>query len=177
MFSFRLCYTCSGMQKITKIGCKDSLIQPSFGWKCFGLYNKDREFCTFKNKYVHDFIRKSIKGGRICALNRYFKSKQIGEIMLTIKKHLKIGDDEISPLIDEYLKYITIKEKEYEKLFIGEETDYRKIDKKGIEDFDIEKFSELEVSIALPMINEDDFLVSYAFNNLYPSAESDGSST
>ena len=83
---------------------KDCLTEASLGWKCFGIYNKDREFSTFNDKYVRDFFRKSIKGGREAALNRYFESNQCEEILNIIKKHLKTDDNEISNIIDEYLK-------------------------------------------------------------------------
>ena len=94
------------MQKMTGFGIKDCLTEASLGWKCFGTYNKNREFYTFNDKYVRDFIRKSIKGGGVAALNRYFESNQCEEILNTIKKHLKIKDNEISNILDEYLKYI-----------------------------------------------------------------------
>ena len=83
------------MQKMTGFGIKDCLTEASLGWKCFGTYNKNREFYTFNDKYVRDFIRKSIKGGRVGAFNRYFESKQCEEILNIIKKHLKIKDNEI----------------------------------------------------------------------------------
>ena len=77
------------MQKMPGFGIKDCLTEATLGWKCFGLYNKDREFYTFNDKYVRDFICKSKKGGRCGAFNRYFESNQFDEIMSTIKKHLK----------------------------------------------------------------------------------------
>ena len=77
------------MQKMTSFGIKDCLTEASLGWKCFGTYNKHKEFYTFNDKYDRDFIRRSIKGGRVCALNRYFESNQCEEILNTIKKHLK----------------------------------------------------------------------------------------
>ena len=77
------------MQKMTGFGIKESLTEASLGWKCFGTYNKDREFYTFNDKYVRDFIRKSIKGGRVGAFNRYFESNQFDNIMSTIKKTFK----------------------------------------------------------------------------------------
>ena len=83
------------MQKMTGFGIKDCLTEASLGWKCFGTYNKDREFYTFNDKYVRDFIRKSVKGGRCGAFIRYFESNQCEEILNTIKKHLKIDDNEI----------------------------------------------------------------------------------
>ena len=48
-------------------GIKDCLTEASLGWKYFATYNKNREFYTFINKYVHDFIRKSITGEREAA--------------------------------------------------------------------------------------------------------------
>ena len=62
------------MQNMKGFGNKNCLIEASLGWKCFGIYNKDREFLTFNDKYVRDFIRKPIKSGRVAALNRYFES-------------------------------------------------------------------------------------------------------
>ena len=94
-------------------GIKDCLTEASLGWKCFGKYNRDREFYTFNDKYGRDFIRKSIKGRRVSALNRYFESKQCEEILNTIKKHLKINDNEISNIVDEYLNYINCKRNEF----------------------------------------------------------------
>ena len=58
------------MQIMSGFGIKDCLTEASLGWKCCGTYNKKREFYTFNDKYVGDFIRKSIKGGRVAALNR-----------------------------------------------------------------------------------------------------------
>ena len=85
------------MQKLSGFGIKDCLTEASLGCKCFGTYNKDREFYTFNDKYVRVFIRRSIKGGRVGAFNRYFESKQFDEI----KRHLKIKDNEISNIVDE----------------------------------------------------------------------------
>ena len=120
------------MQKMSGFGIKDCLTEASLGWKCFGTYNKDREFYTFNDKYVRDFIRKSIKGGRVCALNRYFESNQCEEILNTIKKHLKINDNESSKIIDEYSKYNNIKRDGFKLEFQNGEKDYRKTKQKRI---------------------------------------------
>ena len=165
------------MQKMTGFGIKDCLTEASLGWKCFGTYNKDREFYTFNDKYVRDFIRKSIKGGRVGAFNRYFESKQCEEILNTIKTHLKINDNEISNIIDKYLKYINTKRDEFKLEFENGEKDYRKINKKELDKFLEKKFGELQISKDLQKINKDDLLVSYDFNSLYPSAQIDKNST
>ena len=56
---------------MSEFGTEYCLTEASLGWKCFGTYNKDREFNTSKNKYVKYFIRKSSKYGRVAAFNRY----------------------------------------------------------------------------------------------------------
>ena len=50
------------MQELSGFRIKDCLTESSLGCKCFGTNNKHREFYTFKDKYVRDFVRKSIKG-------------------------------------------------------------------------------------------------------------------
>ena len=40
------------MQKMNGFGIKDCLTEASLGWKCFGTYNKDREFYTFNDDYI-----------------------------------------------------------------------------------------------------------------------------
>ena len=37
------------MQKKPKTGVKGALTEASLGWRSFGLFNKDRDFLTFKN--------------------------------------------------------------------------------------------------------------------------------
>ena len=83
-------------------GIKNCSTEASLGWKCFGEYNKDREFYTFNDKYVRNFIRKSILGRRVAALNRFFESKQCEGILLFFEKHLIITDFENSNIVDKF---------------------------------------------------------------------------
>ena len=165
------------MQQITGFGIKDCLTEASLGWKCFGTYNKDREFYTFNDRYVRNFIRKSTKGGRCGAFIRYFDSNQCEEILNTLKKHLKINDNEISNIFDENLNYINTKRNEFILEFENGEKDYRKINKKELDKFLERKLGELEISKELQKIIKDDLLVSYDFNSRYPSAQIDKNST
>ena len=96
--------------------------------------------------------------------------------MSTIKKHLKINDNEISNIIGEYLKYINTKRDEFKLEFENGEKDYRKINKKELDNFLNKKLGELKISKELQKINKDDLLVSYDFNSLYPSAQIDKNS-
>ena len=144
------------MQKMSGFGIKDCLTEASLGWKCFGTYNKNKEFYTFNDKYVRDFIRKSIKGGRVGAFNRYFESKQCEEILNIIKNHLKINNNEISKIVDEYLKFINIKREEFKLKFENCEKDYREINKKELDNFLEKQLGELNISKDLQKINKDD---------------------
>ena len=73
------------MQKMSGFGIKDCLTEASLSWKCFGTYNKDREYYTFNDNYVRDSIRRNIKGGRVGAFNRFFESNQCEEIQILSK--------------------------------------------------------------------------------------------
>ena len=102
------------MQKMSGFGIRVCLTEASLGWKCFGTYYKDREFYTFNDKNVCEFIRKSNKSGRVAALYRSFESNHYEEIPKTNKKYLKISDSKISNIVDEYLKFNKIKRDDFE---------------------------------------------------------------
>ena len=121
------------MQKMSGFGIKDCLTGASLGWKCFGTYNRDPEFYTFNDKFVRDFIRKSIKGGRVGAFKRYFESNECEEVLNFFKKHLKLNDNEVLNIVDEYLKHINIKRNDFQLEFENGEEDYRKINNKELD--------------------------------------------
>ena len=74
------------LQAMSGYSIKDLLTEANLGWKCFGKYNKTgRELCKFKEKYVRDFIHKSIKRRRVSALSRFYESKQCDEMLNTMK--------------------------------------------------------------------------------------------
>ena len=110
---------------MTQIGIEVFLTETSFGRKSFGLYNKDREFYTFKGRYVPDFIRKSLEHGAVLAFIGHSESKHFDERLSTNKRLLKIKDNEISIIINNYLEYIAVKEKKYQTLFLVDESEYR----------------------------------------------------
>ena len=165
------------MQNMSRFAIEDCLTEASLGFKCFGNYNKNRKFYTFHDKYLRDFIRKSIKGGRVSALNRYFESNQCEKILNTIEKDLKINDNEISNIVVEYLNYIDIKRDEFKLEIENGEKCYGKINKKELDKFLDKKLGELEISKELQNKNKDELLVSYDFNSFYPSAQIDLNST
>ena len=114
------------MQKMSGFGIKDCLVEASLGGKCFGTYSKDRDVYTFNDKKVRDFIRQSIQGGKVAALNRYFESNQCEEKLNITKKHLKLNDNEISNKVDEFLNYINTERDEFKLEIKNGEKGYRK---------------------------------------------------
>ena len=131
------------MQNMSGFGIKDCLTEASLGSKCFRKHDKDREFYTFNDKYV---IRKSIKGGRVSALNRYFEQNQCEKIVNKIKKHFLKNDNEISKKVDEYSKHINTKRDEFKLEFENGKRDYQKMNNEELDKFPEKKLGELEIS-------------------------------
>ena len=64
------------MEKITRFGMKDCLLSPGIGWKYFNsLRTEDEPIYSYNDKYMRSFVRETLKGGRVCALNHYYKRK------------------------------------------------------------------------------------------------------
>ena len=78
------------IQKITGVSFKNSLTESSLAWSTLGKYVKQsgKTFYTPKNKYVRDFIHKTVHGGRVVALNRKFLSTSFKQIVNILKKIL-----------------------------------------------------------------------------------------
>ena len=112
-------------------------------------------------------------GGRVAAFEKNFESNQYEVILITIKKHLKLNDNEPSIMLDEYSKSIIKKRDEFKIELENGEKDNRKMDEKKIVKFSDRKFGELESNKELKNVNKDDLLVSYDFNWLHPGAQTD----
>ena len=69
---------------------KDCLSLPGLGWKYFNSLRteEDESINTYNDKYVKWFVRQSIKGGRVCAFNQYYKSPVYDDIKKIISKEL-----------------------------------------------------------------------------------------
>ena len=119
------------------------------------------------------FLRRSIKGGTVGSLNRYFESNQFEEPINIFKKQLKINDNETSNKIDKSIKVFNIKRDEFKLQFESDEKVYRKVNTKELDKFPDKKLGELKYSKELQKLNKDNFLVSYDFSSLNPSAQID----
>ena len=73
---------CKAMEDITGFSMKDCLSLPGLGWKYFNSSRteEDEPMYTYNDKYMRWFVRQSIKGGRVCAFNQYYKSKHFEDI-------------------------------------------------------------------------------------------------
>ena len=103
---------CKAMEGITGFSMKDCLSLPGLRWKYFNsLRTEDDEpIYTYNDKYMRWFVRQSIKGGRVCAFNQYYKSKHFEDIKKIISKFLDVKGT-VYEIFEEYLKY---KKKHYD---------------------------------------------------------------
>ena len=79
------------------------------------------------------FARQSIKGGRVCAFNQYYKSKSCDDILKIISEELIVSKD-IYDIIEAPLNYKNEHFKIFEKKYENQFNDYR------VEDEEKEKF-------------------------------------
>ena len=162
---------CKNMEDITKFSMKDSLSLPGLGWKYFNSLrtSEDEAIYTYNDKYMRWFVRQSIKGGRVCAFNQYYKSIHFEDIKNTISKFLDVKEI-IYEIFEEYLKYkkkhYEIFKKEYESQF----DDYRLENEEDKEKYINENLGELELHKLIKQIKITHLLWDFDANSLYPSA-------
>ena len=159
------------MEEITGFSMKDCLSLPGLGWKYFNsLRTEENEpIYTYNDKYMRWFVRQSIKGGRVCAFNQYYKSNHYDDIKRILSKELGVEGD-IYDIIEEYLrykkKYYDIYKKEYENQF----NDYREEDEDYKMKYINEKLGNLRIHKLLKQIELIHLLWDFDAVSLYPSA-------
>ena len=114
------------MEEITGFSMKECLSLPGLEWKYFNSLRteEDEPIYTYNDKYMRWFVRQSIKGGRVCSFNQYYKSRHCNDILKIINKELGVKGtvyDTIEAYMEYKNKYFKIFEKEYEDKF----DDYR----------------------------------------------------
>ena len=159
------------MEEITGFSMKDCLSLPGLGWKYFNSLRKeeDEPIYTYNDKYMRWFVRQSIKGGRVCAFNQYYKSKQCDDILKIKNKELAVKGtvyDTIEAYMEYKNKYFKIFEKEYEDQF----DDYRDENVEEKEKFINEKLSNLRLHKIIKRIELIHLLWDFDAVSLYPSA-------
>ena len=80
------------MDENTGFSMKVCLSLPGLGWKYFNsLRIEEHEpIYTYNDKCMRWFVRRSIKGGRVCAFNQTYKSEICDDILKIISKELKV---------------------------------------------------------------------------------------
>ena len=159
------------MEEITGFSMKDCLSPPGLGWKYFNSLRteEDEPIYTYNDKYMRWFVRQSIKGGRVCAFNQYYKSKHSDDILKTINKELAVKRtvyDTIEAYMEYENKYFKIFEKEYEDQF----DDYRDENIEEKEKYINEKLSNLRLHKIIKQIELIHLLWDFDAVSLYPSA-------
>ena len=159
------------MEEIMGFSMKDCLSLPGLGWKYFNSLRteEDEPIYIYNDKYMRWFVRQSIKGGRVCAFNQYYKSKHCDDILKIINKELAVKGtvyDTIEAYMEYKNKYFKIFEKEYESQF----NDYRDEDVDEKEKYINEKLSELRLHKIIKRIELIELLWEFDAVSLYPSA-------
>ena len=159
------------MEEITGFSMKDCLSLPGLGWKYFNSLRteEDEPIYTYNDKYIRWFIRQSIKGGRVCAFNQYYKSKHCDDILKIINRELAVKGtvyDTIEAYMEYKNKHFKIFEKEYESQF----DDYRDENVEEKEKYINEKLSNLRLHKIIKRIELIHLLWDFDAVSLYPSA-------
>ena len=118
------------------------------------------------------FVRQSIKSGRVCSFNQYYKSKICGNVLKIISEALGVKGS-VSDNIEAYYIYkknqYEIFKKEYESQF----NDYRDGNEKEKEKNINENLSNFPIHQLSKQITLNDFLRAFDAASLYPSTMSD----
>ena len=159
------------MEEITGFSMKDCLSLPGLGWKYFNSLRteEDEPIYTYNDKHMRWFVRQSIKGGRVCAFNQYYKSKHCDDILKIINKELAVKGtvyDTIEAYMEYKNKHFKIFEKEYEDQF----DDYRDEDIEEKERYINKKLGNLRLHKSIQRIELKHLLWDFDAVSLYPSA-------
>ena len=165
------------MEEITGFSMKDCLSVPGLGWKYFNSLRteEDEPIYTYNDKYMRWFVRQSIKGGRVCAFNQYFKSKHCDDILKIIKKELAVKGT-VYDTIEAYMEYKNKHFKIFEKEYGSQFNDYRDENEEEKEKHINEKLSNLRLHKLIQRIELNHLLWDFDAVSLYPSAMWDGKS-
>ena len=82
------------MEELSGFSMKDCLSVPGLGLKYFNSLRKeeDEPIYTHNDKYMRWFVRQAAYGGRVCAFNQYYKSKQCDDILKIISQELCVNE-------------------------------------------------------------------------------------
>ena len=150
------CYAryCKSMEEITGFSMKDCLSLPGLGVKYFNSLRteEDEPIYTYNDKYMRLFVQQAAYGGRVCAFNLYYKSKNCDDILKTISKQLNVKGS-VYDKIEAYMKYKNEQFKIFEKEYENQFKDYRNENLEEKEKFINEKLSDLPIHLLIKQFN------------------------
>ena len=123
---------CKAMEETTGFSLKDCLSAPGLRRKYFNSTRgeHDEAIYTYNDKYMRYFVRYSIKGGRVCAFNQYYKSKICDDVSKNLSKKLKV-EGNVYDILEAYVKYKNEHSKNFRKEYENQFNDYRNIDERN----------------------------------------------
>ena len=159
------------MEEFTGFSMKDCLSLPGLGWKFYNSLRTEEgeRIYTHNDKYMRWFVRQSIKGGRVCSFNQFYKSKICDDILKIISKELCVKGT-IYDVIREDLKKKNKHMKLYEKVYESNFFDYRDENVEENERYVNEKLINLRLHKLLQQIELIHLLWDFDAVSLYPSA-------
>ena len=161
------------MEEITGFGMKDCLSLPGLGWKHFNWLRteEDEAIYTYNEKYMRWFLRQSIKGGRVCAFNQYYKSNHYNDVKRILSKELGVNKDaNLYEVIEECSSYKKKDYEKYEKEYENQFNEYSFENGEDKERYIIQKLSSLRLHKLLQRLELVHLLWDFDANSLYPSA-------
>ena len=74
---------CKSMEEIIGFSMRDCLSAPGLGWKYFNSMRdeNDEPIYTYNDEYMRWFVTRSIKVGRVCSFNQYYRSKICDDVL------------------------------------------------------------------------------------------------
>ena len=162
-----------GMEELTGLGMKKSLILPSLANKYFNSLRDDNEepIYAYNDEIMRDFVRQSIKGGRCSALNQYYKSNFSDEVSNIISKELDTNGN-VCEVLERYFEYINTKkhrkliEDDYDSQF----NDYRDNDEEERTKHINKELNKIPIHKKIEKLNHNDVMMDFDATSLYPSA-------
>ena len=84
---------------------KDCLSLPGLGLKYFNSLRteQDEPIYTYNDKYMRWFVRQAAHGGRVCAFNQYYKSKNCHDLLKTISKGICVKRNDYD-IVEAYME-------------------------------------------------------------------------
>ena len=157
------------MEELTGFSKKDCLSLPGLGWKYFNSLRTDDDeaIYTYNDKYIRHFVGQSIKGGRVCASNQYYKSKICVAVVKIISEGIKV-EGKVYDIIG-YMKYKNKHLKNVKEEYESKFDHYRDIGEKEMEKCINKKLGDLPVHQLLQRLSLSDLLWDFDAVSFYPS--------